>query len=286
MQPIMKTSLSLRGISLAIAAFVALAAAGASALRAPAQALADEGNGMIEVVPISAAAGASMSWGACPCFRWSVRVQGLGGRIETRDFLISSDALFQMQESRNMQFARVMSQIFNVGAIEALWKGGHIGLGFEGITFGDDLDQNYTDIIRTGLYALINIVYTEAVRLDIRSGYQFDLMSINMSDAIERHRLTEQILFQWQTGAWSGNVRAGVNFSPDISGWDQLGITGGANVHVTALTLGDLRVGLGLDVSASHDPFRELYGLAETNVTGMLMMDLSWVSSAELGPRE
>ncbi len=269
-------------VSFAVAALVAVATAAVGIHRAPA--LADEG--MIEVMPISAAAGASMSWGACPCFRWNVRVQGLGGRIETREFLISSDALFQMQESRNMQFARVMSQIFNVGAVEALWKGGHIGIGFEGITFGDDLYQNYTDIIRTGLYALLNIVYTEAVRLDIRSGYQFDSMSINLSDAIERHRLTEQIMFQWHTGAWSGNIRAGVNFSPDISGWDQLGITGGANVHVTALSLGDLRVGLGLDVSASHDPFRELYGLAATNVTGMLMMDLSWVSQAELERRE
>ena len=38
-----------------------------------------------------------------------------------------------------------------------------------------------------------------------------------------------------------------------------------------------LALGLGLKVSAEHDPFRELYGLAANGVTGGLYMDLRWV---------
>jgi hypothetical protein len=219
-----------------------------------------------------------MGYGYCPCFRWSVGVKLVSGQWETRDFLITTDALFQLEQTQSAYLHRIMSRVYTVGAIEALWKGGHIGLGFEGVTIGDNIDQGYSDMIRTGLYALINIIRTDAVRMDIRSGYQFEQLRVNLGPAIDNHNLPQSLIVNWQAGRWSGNVHAGLVIDP-TSPFDfgSITYTAGAGVHARLFTLGELQAGLGLNASFEHDPFREIYGLAADNFAGMLYMDFAWV---------
>jgi hypothetical protein len=237
-------------------------------------------------IAIGAQAGAQMSWGQCPCFRWSIQVHALGGKLETRDFLISTDAFFKYQQTENAQFQRLMSRLYTIGTIEALWKGGHIGVGFDGLTVGGDLDRSYSDIVKTGMYVLVNLVATDAVRLNIRNGYDFEQMKI-VDEQITRHRINEQIRLDWNTGRWSGNLRAGVYIDPrDFTSGGSYSPYAGISTQVRMFSIGDLQAALGLNISADRDPMREAYGLAANNVTGQVFLDLSWIPGPLQRPKD
>ncbi|MCC7441055.1 MAG: hypothetical protein IT285_05460 [Bdellovibrionales bacterium] len=257
-------------LSLVAALFCVLAGAGAWA-----------GGPMIEVSPISGTVGVEASWGACPCLRWSVQVEAAGGQIETRDFLISSDALFQFMQEHTLGTSEITSQMMTFGAIEALWKGGHIGLGFDGVTIGDDVDMAYNDIFRTGLHALINVFRTEAARLDIRSGWEMEVMRINAGPSLEQHDWNSSISLGWNTGVWSGNLSAymGVPMNgANGAGPENWEYGGSLENRFRVLRISDIEMALGINVGAGVDPLREMYGLNPVSFTGMVFMELSWIS--------
>ena len=76
------------GIALLVSTLLGLGLADSSSPRRPP---------MIQVNPVTVQGGFNASYGYCPCFRWTVGVQLLGGQWETREFLITTDALFQLE---------------------------------------------------------------------------------------------------------------------------------------------------------------------------------------------
>lgn len=249
-------------------------------LAAPAPVSAEDG--MIEIGVGSARVGAEMGWGRCPCLRWTVEAEALNGRYETRDFLISVEALFQMRERRTVDFLKdPVSRLYTFGALEALWKGG-IGIKFDGVTIGDDLDKSYTDVFATGLHVLFNIFHTESARLDLRSGAELERFRVNAAPQSEFVRMPQSLYFEWDKGAWSGDLRATVAFdASDMFNHRRFRYSGGGRLQARFLSLGQLEMALGMELGADHDPVRELFGLDPTQFTGGLYMELQWVAARE-----
>jgi len=233
----------------------------------------------IKVTPSAkVTAGTQIGYGACPCFRWKVGIQGPGGKIETREFLISSDALFKLTQTHYGFQKEVASRLVTVGAIEALWKGGHIGMGFTGVTLGDDEDLGFNEIMRGGLYAFVNILMSDAVRMDIRSGYDLQKMRVNLGPKISRGILEQKALFKWSSGSWSGAVQASIGMDEVVPlSFKAAKLAGSANLRLGMLTMGDLIWGLNLDVTAERDPWRKLLGVPEDLITTSLFMDLTYL---------
>jgi hypothetical protein len=237
--------------------------------------------------------GATVEYGACPCFRWTTRVQAAGGKIETKDFLISTDALFKFQEQFNPFFIRYSQRIYTVGDVEALWKKAHVGIGFDGVTFGEDKDLGYSDLLKTGLYALVNVLMTQGeqnpdplhkkfVRLDLRTGFDYEQIRVNLGPMIQHNTVSEKAILHWETGRWSGNVQGLVSFDPQHTGASpELGAS--ASVHLRMANIKQFALGLGLEVSADHDPFRTFLGYDPDQFTGSLFLDLSYVDGRTVG---
>lgn len=250
-----------------------------SALAAAASPGAAHADGIIEIVPVAAASGVQVSIGQCPCFRWTVQVQGLTGKIETKDILISTEGLIKYQQSSNSNFQKLASRMVTLGAMDVLIKGGHVGVGFNGVTLGKDANRGYSDVLRAGFYALVNIIQSDAARLDIRTGYEFEKL-VNMEGQNASRQIADQAaVFKWNTGPWSGTVNAHVGFDPN--GIKYTRMSTGADVRVRAISFSDFEMGISASVSADHDPFRELLGLNPNNAVAMVMMDLSWVADRE-----
>lgn len=248
--------------------------------RAESPAGARDSSTMIQIQPALASSGVQMSWGQCPCFRWTVQLQGLGGGIETRQFLVSSDALFKMREDMNPGFQRWQKRLFTLGAAEALWKGGRVGLGFRGVAFGEDRDRGYTDLIRSGFYVLVNALLTDSLRFDIRSAYDFERMRVNQGPELHRGVFDQSAELRWRTRRWSGKVSGHVGFD-DGKGRPDAGTRAGgeASARLRVLSLGDFQAGLGMNAAFEHDPFLKAVGFTrETNIlTVGLSMDLTYV---------
>lgn len=234
---------------------------------------------IVEIIPASVGSGIQGSMGQCPCFRWVVQVRGVSGRIETQDILISTDALFKFQQTNDSKFQNLASRVFTVGAIEALIKGGNVGMGFKGVSFGEDANRGFSSLLRTGLYAIINMVQQDGLRFGIHSGYDFEKIKAAMSGIqAERHLITNAAVLNWDSGPWSGAVDAHIAFSPTNLDGKHVRVGTGANFRGRVLSFSDLELGLSADFNLEHDPFLEFLGLKPLNATGMIMMDLSWVA--------
>ena len=246
----------------------------AGAVAAPPLAHADAD---IEIDAVKGTIGPRMSWIQCPCFRWVMQVQVAGGQIETRDFLISSESLFKFHRGRlpstSEQFA---SRLFTVAPVEALWKTGHIGIGFSGVTFGENKDLGYSNLIQTGLYALVNAFLTDAVRLDIHSGADYETMRVNYGPQIDRVLLDQAAIFKWKAGSWSGNVQGRVGFdSAHLTDPAYIDAAASPSVRWQMVRMGALDMGLSLTFSYEHDGLRSFMGLIPDMVSGSLLMDMS-----------
>lgn len=233
---------------------------------------------MIEISAASAGAGVQVSVGQCPCFRWTVQVQGLGGKIETKDILISADALLQYTQSNNGNFQKLVSRQFRVGAAEALVKGAHVGVGFNGVSFGEDSSRGLSKILRTGFYALASLVQTDSVRFGLRTGYDFEKMRTLMGAEASRHIATQSANLHWESASFRGNVNAYIGAQMNRA-FDSKSLRAGAtaNVRTRVVSFEQFELGLSAEVGVDHDPFRELFGLKPTTATGTLLMDIAWV---------
>jgi hypothetical protein len=258
---------------------MACALLGAGSPSASAQELESQGSGpRIEITPAQVGAGAQISWGMCPCFRWVVQVQGATGAVETREWLISSDSIFNFREEQTLGFQRYAVRMFTVGAIEALWKSGHVGLGFTGVSWGEDRDLGYSDLLRTGLYVLVNLIRTESLRLDIHSGAEFEQLRINLGPTLQRGLIEQAAVLRWEAGGFSAKMTG--FFRQDSShlfNARYLNFGGSAAVLGRIARFDDLALALGFGLSAEHDGFRNVLGMAPDSVSAVLMMDLSYV---------
>lgn len=248
---------------------------------------ADEfGRPRFEVSPVAAQVGAQMGYGQCPCFRWSLRLQLASGEWETRNFLITTDALLKLQQSHSMFFEQVTSRLYTVGAAEMLWKGGHIGIGFEGVTFGKDADLAYSDILRTGLYAMLNAVRMDGMRLDVRSGFQIEQLEVNLGRDLSRRLLPQSLVVSWNGGRWRGNLVGTMSMDPERGlKPEQWKLEARLGVNARLFTLASIATSVGLDLKAEHDPMRAEMGLGPDQLTGRVYMDLAWVPKPKGTPR-
>lgn len=203
--------------------------------------------------------GAQVGYFACPCFRWTIRVELLGGKIETREILISSDALFQYVQTEAPFGQSAPLQTFKVGALEAILKGARVGIGFDGITWGRDNDMGYSDLLKTGAHFLVNLIRTDAVRLDLKSGYEFDQMSVNLAPETERQLAYQAVALRWSGKRFGAraDARVFVNPSDDRSS----GFQGSTGFHAKAIKASDFYLGIGFDFSYLYDPFRLNFGI-------------------------
>jgi hypothetical protein len=234
---------------------------------------------IIEITPTAAASGVRVSIGQCPCFRWAVEARGLGGTIETDDILISTEALFRFQQDVGANFQSLAARTFTIGAIEALVKGGHVGVGFNGVQFGSDPDRGYSSLLRTGFYILANIIKNDSIQLDAHAGYDWDRFVAIAGASGDRGLFDQAIALKWNSGPWSGNVSAHFGMQADSQFFSpsRFVVGASASARVRVVSFSDFEMGLSASLSAEHDGFREMLGLNPNNAIASLLMDISWV---------
>jgi len=231
---------------------------------------------MIEITPIRFEVGAEASLGECPCFNWTLQLELVSGEIETHHFLISSDALFSLQEALPAQFSYLSSRLKTAGVFEALWKGGHIGFGFEGVTWGHDLDRSYSHIIQTGIYGLINILRNEFIRLDIRSGYEFEKFRVNLGPYQELHQFKQTLVFNWEQNNWAADILFSVSpFSYKNRFFSKPELLADGSIVYKMNQSRYVQPSIGLGAVYHYDPFREFLGLNPNEYTGRIFIDFS-----------
>jgi hypothetical protein len=228
--------------------------------------------------PMEIQTGVQQSWGSAPFFRFTVQVLGPKGKIETKTFKISSDALFKYARAENADFKRYAIETINVGAVDALWKGGHIGVGFDGITVGEDRDMGYSNMLKTGFYALVNMIVNDRTQVNIHSGFEFESKQINLGRQMDRGFLEQAIDLDFKSHGWNANLKAHIDLDT-AHPIDTHYMRAGAETQVGARigSAGPLEFGVEGDLKYDHDGFRDIVGLMADNVTLGLSMTVAWV---------
>jgi hypothetical protein len=231
-------------------------------------------------VGAKASAGSQISFGQCPCYRWTIGVKALDGRIETQDILISTDGLAKFQQTGNVDFQKVGARLLTLGNIDMLAKKGHVGIGFKGVTIGKDTDRGFSNLMRAGAYIFANLVKNQTVRADLRTGYDLDQVTTTTSREATRHFITEEAVLTLgdDSQAFEGQLKASVSFNPE-SFFDSKSMRAStsASARVRIVNIEDLQFGLSAQAQGDYDPFLEVLGLKPFNLTGMLVMDLRYV---------
>jgi hypothetical protein len=237
----------------------------------------------INVVPAQVSAGIEGRLGTDQVFQWTIQVRSMAGTIETRKFLISADELFKFHQSEAEGLQRYAQRLYHVGAVEALWKGGHVGMGFEGVQFGEDRNLGYTDLIKTGFYALVNVILNDSASLNIHTAYEWETMRINLGPQLERNLVDQSVDLKWHHGRWSGQVTGHVGTDTSHM-FDPSYLVGGAEVGARFRIgrLSQFDFGADAQVSYEHDGLRELEALMADNATIAVAMDIAWVRSNEV----
>ena len=233
---------------------------------------------MIEFLPGSVSVGMEAGAGQCPCIRWIVQAQGIGGSIETRDFLISTEALLSYQRRQDPRVLTAVSEVWSLGGLEALLKGSRFGLRFDGIQFGHDLDRGTTDLFRTGLDLITQLVQQESVRLRLRTGVDFEHFQMNLIEDTGRVLLPQSLDFAWNAGIWSGNVQASFSFPADaLTRPEEYVLSAAAQQSVRLASVQDLELALGASLGFTRDPFRMRWGISPHDFNAQLTMNVQWV---------
>jgi hypothetical protein len=263
-----------------VLSFFALAAASMGV--APLAAQADE---MIEITAAQASSGLQVSAGQCPCVRMAVAVQAGGIIVDKKEVLISIEAFKGKATLGNpSEYSKLTSMMGTFAAAEVLSKGGHVGLDFKGVTYGQDRDRGLERVLRTGIYAVANIVQSSNVLLNLEVGDEYEKLTNLNNQTLDRNVIETAAVLKFNSKAWSGNVRAHVGTQADRAfrtNATRFGVSSG--VHARLARFGDmLELGAGAEVSYEHDTFRELLGLNADNFVGTLLVDLSVVPSREM----
>lgn len=234
----------------------------------------------IEIGPGHAGAGVRVSDGACPCIRFVVRTHKLGGRIETRKFIISTDAFFRFELALAPRSNVIVpaSRYFNIGALEAIMRGSRVGLGFAGVTIGHDNDLSYSEITRTGLYVFMQLLRSEALSFDIRSGYEYEQKRVNLSPLVRSNDLVQSAVLSFEYGFLAGQLGAVAAFDPRVYS-DLGGYRLGANASLEASTVlfKSVDLAFGVEALVEHDPFREQFGLDPNQRMVGVYIDASYI---------
>lgn len=237
---------------------------------------------IIDINAASVQQGVQVQIGECPCFRWKLKGVAAGGKIETDEILISSEGLVNFEMTNTADFQKIAAATVTVGAAEVLIKGGHIGVGFNGVTYGQDPDMGYENMLRTGFYILANMVKSDYVQFDAHLGMGWDhfVTAVMTGDeSYNRFVGNTGAKFKWEAkGGWSGTVSAhvGLDFSHDVNP-DSVIVGGEATVRARIVSFSHFELGVNASLKGEHDGLRSLLGLNPNNGIGSLLMDLTWV---------
>lgn len=210
----------------------------------------------------------------CPCVRVGLQVQLASGEWESRSLWVSLESLYSLDQTNSPFLNEVTSRMHKLGAAEAVWKPGlgksGIGIGFSGLRFGENVDAGYTDVLTTGVYALLQIYRSQALGLDVKSGYAYRQFRVNEGPELNTHEWSNGVAFRWNTGRWSGKI--------DLTAydWDDPRYQGSVETHVTTHRYAGVQMGIGAEVLFEHDPAREAWGLDMDQEAVFLNLDLLW----------
>ncbi len=237
-----------------------------------------------EVGPGAVSAGIDAGFGQCPCIRWTFRAELVGGQIETRQFLISSDALLALQRREDVRMNLTASEQVTLGAFEAHKKDSRFGLRFDGVTLGSDLDRGATELLRTGLDLIIQWVQSESLRLRFETGIRIESFTMNLMDPAVRTLLPQALALSWNAEPFSGDVTLQLAV-PAETPLDPANYVLGlaSDNRLRLLTLDDLEFALGAGVALKRDPFFEAWGVGPHDIVTSLVMDIRWQAQE---PRE
>ena len=223
------------------------------------------------------------SYLGCPCARMSVTISTMGGQITTRHFIVSSASLFQFSQRNFLNSRFLTARVFNAGAVEALYQGGTVGLGFEGITWGQNQDQNLSQIFQTGAYAIFNLFQNERLRLTLSSGYHREEASFNLYNRLRQNEWRNSLNLRWHTEHWSAHVRGNLSLPQNDFGNPNRWIASAdSSVEARWLTPADLQLGAGINALYNHRPYRRDYETNVDEVVASIFFELSWLRALDI----
>lgn len=221
--------------------------------------------------------------------RYIVQVKAVDGSYETKEILISTEALLKVSLPSVDHLNPTANKIYdiNVGAIEAYSKALHLGVGFKGVTFGKDADRGYSELLRYGFYAMTNLARAKGggTRLDLRGGYDYQSMTTIGGRSGARDVLDAALALHWKQnevvgdiGSVEGNLIAHVGVDKDDpSSQDKMIMGVSASAGVRVIRIEDFEASLLGEISSERDGFREMLGLSKWNTIASLMIDVSYV---------
>jgi hypothetical protein len=224
----------------------------------------------------------------CPCVRLAFRVKTLGGEIDTKYILISTEALASYIQGSDLQFESIPIQLVNVGAVEFLWKQGHIGLGFNGVTFGKDLDLGYENIIKTGAYLLLDLFRGKTTSVKLRTTYDHESYSVNRGPQVFRHIFGKSISMQWNTPLWRGRLSAYGGLEPRFDTNDDFYWRFGSAIEngINMVNSHSVLANVGIHLSYDYDSFRDALGLVAFETRGLVYVEMSWLDVLLTGEKK
>jgi hypothetical protein len=220
--------------------------------------------------------GFEASYGYCPCYRWSVNIAAFGGEIETREFIFSSEGLFELKQTLYPVSNRRSAESFQAGEMEVLWKKRRLGLAFEGVSWGRDEDQSYDEMFQTGLHIFMALIHTDEFRFDVRSGYEYESFRVNRGPKLKHHLLVQSLHLEWWSEKWETNLSVSIAFEPELDDLFKPHLTANAGIYRKILSKKDFHFALGFEAGFERDPIREIFGMEPNQTLGNIVIDLRW----------
>ncbi len=216
---------------------------------------------------VDAAGGSQVTFGQCPCYRWTVEIKGVGVSVETREILVSIDSLVYFRQTNPLAFDAASTRFFGMGSAEFLSKATRLGIGFDGLTLGRDDDRQLKNILQTGFYAMVSILAGDSEeskgkpRLDLRAGYKHYKYKNSAGVARSRDFLAVGPAFAWNSGPWSAKATAYVGFdAEDLGNSDRMIVGGSGEFGGRVYTVGDLvDLGFRAEGRVEYDPGLEKF---------------------------
>lgn len=244
---------------------------------------------IMDISPAKAEAGAQVVVGGkCPCFHWQIKAAAGAGKIETQDILISTEGLLQANLSTPVGFQNFATSLYRVGAVSVLSKGGHVGLAFDGVQFGQDSDRGLKSVLNAGLHALVNIIQNDDLVINAKAGYTWSQLEAQGANGGYGPMGSRSLVDQGVEGTWNdggpftAKFSAHIGLEADSHFFDPSRMVFGAEGSLRArmFTFDQFEAGLSAEVSAEHDGFLSTLGLNPDYVSTSVMMDLTYLPDA------
>ncbi len=248
-----------------------------------------ESDDTIKITPVAVSAGAGFSNGDHKGVLITLQVAALSGKIETRQVLLTSDALVRIRQSMGTgqldeASSRLLSVFKNtelVGRSNIGIKGVHIGLGTKGITVGKDKDAGFSEYFAADIFAIASYVLGNIeddsgnyTRMDTHFGYTRE--NLTTTAGVEAKRDNLYIEESLHLGSPSESYEATVSVYAGVDAANEFATRFGAAVtgNARVVSVGPAELGLSLEGKIEKDEFRKTLGLKEWDGRGMLSVNI------------